>query len=138
MLAALLATKLYIPPLRGERVSRPRLTGRLGLGRSRKLTLLSAPAGFGKTTLLAEWIRSDEGVVAVPEGFAWLSIDAEDNDPVRFWTYFVAALRTIPFLRAAGLGAATAEALRSIDSAPVMAPPPWEALLSISLTRSWP
>lgn len=129
MIAALLATKLYVPPLRGERVARPRLTGRLALGRDRKLTLLSAPAGFGKTTLLAEWIRS-EGAGA-PEGFAWLSLDAEDNDPLRFWTYFLAAMRTIPFLRTAGLGTATAEALRSIDSAPLMAAPPWEALLSV-------
>jgi len=130
MLATLLATKLYVPPLRGEHISRPRLTGKLRLGRSRKLTLLSAPAGFGKTTLLTEWVRSGGGAAAAPDGFAWLSIDSDDNDPVRFWTYFVAALRTVPFLRTAGLGAATAEALHSIDAAPVMAPPPWEALLS--------
>ena len=135
MIATLLATKLYVPPLRGERVARPRLTGRLRLGRDRKLTLLSAPAGFGKTTLLSEWIRAEGGMASgSPEGcsaFAWLSIDAEDNDPVRFWTYFVAALRTIPFLRVAGLGATTAETLHSIDSAPVMASPPWEVLLSV-------
>jgi len=87
----LLQTKLYIPPIRPELVSRPRLIERLnaGLPPGRKLTLVSAPAGFGKTTLLSEWVR-DCGRPA-----AWLSLDEGDNDPARFLTYLVAALQTI-------------------------------------------
>jgi LuxR family maltose regulon positive regulatory protein len=91
----LLKTKLYIPPVRPKLVPRPRLIERLnaGLGQSggfaRKLTLISAPAGFGKTTLLSEWVRQ----CAVP--VAWLSLDNDDDDPVRFWTYLLAALETL-------------------------------------------
>ncbi|TMC59571.1 MAG: LuxR family transcriptional regulator, partial [Chloroflexi bacterium] len=85
----LLATKLYVPPSRGDWVARPRLLERLQAGVQRKLTLLSAPAGFGKTTLLREWMGKYLGPVA------WLSLDAADNDPARFWRYFVAALETV-------------------------------------------
>jgi LuxR family maltose regulon positive regulatory protein len=85
----LLQTKLYIPPVRPELVPRPRLIGRLNVGLYRKLTVISAPAGFGKTTLLSEWIHQSD----VPA--AWLSLDEGDNDPVRFWPYVIAALQTI-------------------------------------------
>ena len=85
----LLATKLYIPQPRPNFVPRPRLTQRLNQGVTRKLTLISAPAGFGKTTLLGEWIPHNERRVA------WLSLEEGDNDPTRFWAYFVAALRTL-------------------------------------------
>jgi LuxR family maltose regulon positive regulatory protein len=103
----------------------------LELGHGCRLTLVSAPAGFGKTTLLSEWIRIQEATRKDrPSGFAWLSLDREDNDPVRFWIYVIAALQTIPFLRAAGLGAAASEMLRSFGSATVAAQPPWEGLLS--------
>ena len=85
----LLKTKLYIPPTRAELVSRPRLLERLNAGLDRKLTLISAPAGFGKTTLLSEWVA----VCGRP--VAWLSLDEEDNDPTRFLAYLVAALQTI-------------------------------------------
>jgi LuxR family maltose regulon positive regulatory protein len=78
----LLATKLYVPGPRPGFVARPRLVGPLGRG----LTLVCAPAGFGKTTLLADWLRSGGRPVA------WLSLDAGDNDPVRFWRHVVAAL----------------------------------------------
>ena len=85
----ILQTKLYIPPIRPELVSRPRLIGRLNAGQDRKLTLLSAPAGFGKTTLLSEWVTHFQ------DRAAWLSLDKEDNDEARFWTYLIAALQTV-------------------------------------------
>ena len=81
----LLATKLHPPRRRRTLVARPRLDRIAQRSRQRALTLVSAPAGFGKTTLVAEWIAGSEGT-------AWLSLDARDNDPVRFWTYVVASL----------------------------------------------
>ena len=78
----LLATKLHVPGPRPGFVPRPRLTGKLAPG----LVLVCAPAGFGKTTLLADWLRSGGQPVA------WLSLDVGDNDPARFWRHVVAAL----------------------------------------------
>ncbi len=89
VVAPLLQTKLYIPPLRPELVPRPRLVERLNQGLHRKLTLLSAPAGSGKTTLLAEWLAGCGRPVA------WLSLDEGDNDLARFLAYVLAALQTI-------------------------------------------
>ena len=88
---AILTTKLYIPQPRPKIVLRPRLVERLneGLSASCKLTLVSAPAGFGKTTQVSEWVAACERPVA------WLSLDGGDNDPTRFLTYLVAALQTI-------------------------------------------
>jgi len=90
---SLLQTKLYIPPIRPGLVSRPRLIERLnaGLGQDlgRKLTVIAAPAGFGKTTLAAQWLHTAQ----CPS--TWLSLDESDNDETRFLTYVVAALRTI-------------------------------------------
>jgi LuxR family maltose regulon positive regulatory protein len=100
MALPLLKTKLYIPPVRPGLVARPRLIERLdeGLRLGHKLTLVSAPAGFGKTTLLSEWIHS-RTAGAKPgrsaPGVSWLSLDAGDNDPTRFWTYVIAALQTV-------------------------------------------
>jgi len=87
----LLQTKLHVPAVRPDLVPRPRLIERLdkGLRLGRKLTLVSAPAGFGKTTLLSEWGAGCGRPVA------WLSLDENDNDPACFLTYFVAALQTI-------------------------------------------
>jgi LuxR family maltose regulon positive regulatory protein len=104
----LLLTQLYIPPVRPELVSRPRLSERLNAGLNRKLTPVSAPAGFGKTTLLSEWVRKvgTHGVgaqQAAPLQVAWLSLDEGDNDPVRSQTYVIAALRTIKANMAEGL-----------------------------------
>lgn len=91
MPAALLLTKLYIPIPRPKRILRNRLIERLneGLCANRKLTLISAPAGFGKTTLVSEWIAGCDRPVA------WLSLDEGDNDPARFLNYFISALQTI-------------------------------------------
>jgi ATP/maltotriose-dependent transcriptional regulator MalT len=102
MTTPLLKTKLYIPTVRPELVSRPRLLERLNAGLSRKLILISAPAGFGKTTLLSEWIAG----CAPGTGFAWLSLDDGDNDPTRFLAYLVAALQTTEGNIAQGLLAA--------------------------------
>lgn len=93
---SLLMTKLYIPPITPELVSRPRLIERLIAGIHRKLTLVSAPAGFGKTTLLSELTRQETGWTSKTRpNFAWLSLDRDDNDPIRFWTYVIGALQTI-------------------------------------------
>jgi len=89
----LLATKLYIPPPAPTLVQRARLLARLDAGTQRKLTLVSAPAGFGKTTLVSSWIAGAQA--SAGRRVAWLSLDAGDNDPARFITYLVAALRTV-------------------------------------------
>jgi len=101
----ILTTKLYIPPPRSKIVLRPRLIERLNeeLSASCKLTLISAPAGFGKTTLVSEWIASYGRPVA------WLSLDEGDNDPARFISYLVKALQTIQ----AGIGEGLLAALQS-------------------------
>ena len=90
-LPPLLLTKTHAPLPRPNAIRRPRLTARLNAGLSGKLTLLSAPPGFGKTTLLAEWRA------ALPEGWvlAWVALGPEDNDSTRFWSYVIAALQTV-------------------------------------------
>jgi hypothetical protein len=94
MTAPLLTTKLNIPPPRPNMIPRPRLVERLdeGLRLGHTLTLVSAPAGFGKTTLLSAWARSLEPRVPA----VWVSLDEEDSDPFQFATYLVAALRALP------------------------------------------
>jgi LuxR family transcriptional regulator, maltose regulon positive regulatory protein len=82
----LLATKLYVPRLQAGFVPRGRLVSWVGEGLARGLLLICAPAGFGKTSLLADWARGGQSPVA------WLSLDTGDNDPVRFWRHVVAAL----------------------------------------------
>jgi len=99
----LLQTKLYMPRLQPSLVSRPHLIDKLnqGLQQSRKLTLVSAPAGFGKTTLVTAWGTGIMEPGAIPSSanlnpqLCWLSLDEGDNDLTRFLTYFVAALQTI-------------------------------------------
>ena len=91
----LLETKLYVPRSRRGLVSRPRLSERLDRGTASKLTLVSAPAGFGKTTLVTEWLAAGPAGPADERLAAWLSLDQSDNDPASFWTYVIAALRTV-------------------------------------------
>ncbi len=119
MSSPLLTTKLYAPPVRPELVSRSRLTQRLdaALSMGRKLTLLSAPAGFGKTTLLSEWAHSRERSGARP--VAWLSLDRDDSGPTRFVTYVIAALQTFE----GSIGSGVQEILRSPQ-------PPIDAILT--------
>lgn len=90
----LLTTKLYIPHTRPKIVFRPRLIEQLNAGLHGKLTLISAPAGFGKTTLISEWVQAMDRATP-PIAIAWLSLDENDNDPIRFLIYSIAALRTI-------------------------------------------
>ena len=89
MSTPLLTTKLFVSPLRAKIVPRPRLVARLSEVMRRKLTLISAPAGFGKSTLISEWIANFRGAVA------WLSLDDDDQDVTTFLTYVVASLRTV-------------------------------------------
>src|SRR5512134_1181600 len=91
MTAPLLLTKLFVPLPRSNPVLRSRLIERLneGLSAGRKLTLVSAPAGFGKTTLVSEWLSTCGRPVA------WLSLDEGDSDPARFLTYLITALQTL-------------------------------------------
>jgi LuxR family maltose regulon positive regulatory protein len=89
MAGPLLETKLHVPRWRRSLVARPRLSERLSRGAESALILVSAPAGFGKTTLLAEWLAV---AAAGGRSVAWLSLDQRDNDPALFWTYLVAAL----------------------------------------------
>src|SRR2546422_2432858 len=85
----LLATKLHVPQTRPDLLSRPRLLDRLEEGASRGLLLVSVPAGFGTSTLLAQWAGSSKRQVA------WLALDPDDNDPARFWRYLVAAIEHV-------------------------------------------
>jgi LuxR family maltose regulon positive regulatory protein len=105
---SLLQTKLYIPPIRRELVSRPRLLDWLNAGLHRNLMLVSAPAGFGKTTLVAEWLAVCERLEPKVRA-AWLSLDEGDNDTARFLAYLIAALRTIE----ANIGKGALSALQS-------------------------
>lgn len=114
MPTAILATKLYAPPRRPERVLRPCLIRKLNEGLRRRLTLISAPAGFGKTTLASDWIAG------CGRPSAWLSLDERDGDMARFLTYLVAALQTIK----ADIGAGAMAALQS----PMQ--PPTESVLT--------
>jgi len=100
----LLSTKLYIPRTRQRLVQRPRLIERLDAGLQRKLTLVSAPAGYGKTILITQWLLTLAGeetitpfpVHRVPRSqIAWLSLDKTDNDPHRFFSYLIVALQKI-------------------------------------------
>lgn len=92
MARALMATKMYVPGIRPGRVLRSRLLERLDSGANARLTLVSAPPGFGKTSLLADWVGSAS---ASPRCVAWLSLDADDNDPGSFWSYVVASLEQV-------------------------------------------
>ncbi|MNH86753.1 HTH-type transcriptional regulator MalT [compost metagenome] len=116
----ILSTKLYVPVQRTKVVARPRLIERLNEGLDRKLTLISASAGFGKTTLVSEWVATSCG-----RPVAWLSLDEGDNDATRFLTHFVAALQTI----AENFGGGVVRELSSSQS------PSIESILTIMLNE---
>ncbi|MFB0842661.1 LuxR C-terminal-related transcriptional regulator [Paenibacillus oleatilyticus] len=115
----IVTTKLYIPPPRAKAVSRPRLIERLHQGMHRKLTLISASAGCGKTTLVSEWL------VGCPQPAAWLSLEEADRDPARFLTYLFAALQTI--------GIRSGEGVMGMLQAP--GPLPMETILTAVLNK---
>ncbi|MCA9959354.1 MAG: hypothetical protein KC443_09995, partial [Anaerolineales bacterium] len=115
----LLQTKLYAPRLRPSLVPRPHLIEKLNAGLGGKLTLISAPAGFGKTTLVSAWLANGK------RPFVWLSLDDGDADPTRFLTYLVAGLQTI----VPELGAGILAVLQSPQS------PPLESMLTTLLNE---
>jgi len=113
---AVLETKLYVPQPRKGRVVRSRLSERLDRGASAKLVLVSAPAGFGKTTLLTEWLASRASAGAGASA-AWLSLDAGDDDPAHFWTYVIASLRAL----VPSMGSTALDLLQTPEALPVQA-----------------
>jgi LuxR family transcriptional regulator, maltose regulon positive regulatory protein len=119
MASLLLDTKIYLPRLRSGHVPRPRLGERLTRGAELKLTLISAPAGFGKTTLLAGWIDLSR------HSTAWVSLDQSDNHAASFWSYVVAALQTVE----PHIGANAIALLQSPQ------PPPIEVVLTLLLNE---
>ncbi len=120
MASQLLDTKLFIPPLRRSLVARSRLSQSLTRGAQAKLTLVSAPAGFGKTTALAAWLAAGDQQRSV----AWLSLEESDRQPVSFWTYVVTALhRAVP-----SVGADVLPLLQAVQ-------PPVETLLTTVLNE---
>jgi LuxR family maltose regulon positive regulatory protein len=129
MSAPLLMTKLYIPPARPELVTRPRLLEQLNQGLASKLILVSAPAGFGKTTLLSVWLsdlrlsttdgnsignRKSRHGHEIQNRVAWVSLDGQDNDPAHFLAYLIAALQS--FEADAGQGVAHAPQSSDVSS----------------------
>ena len=123
MATPILATKLYIPPPPPRVVVRRRLIERLDEGQRRKLTLISAPAGFGKSTLVSEWSATGHKKVA------WLSLDEGDSDPARFLIYLITALQTVAPL----IGQATLGVLQSPGSP---RPPAMEPVLTALLNET--
>jgi LuxR family maltose regulon positive regulatory protein len=124
MSTPILAAKLYVPPSRPNAVLRPRLIERLDEGLQSRLILASAPAGFGKTTIVSEW--ADGRSRLEPEvRLAWLSMDEGDSDPARFLAYLVAALRTV----AADVGQGMLDMLQSPQ------PSPTESMLTALLNE---
>jgi LuxR family transcriptional regulator, maltose regulon positive regulatory protein len=115
----ILRTKLFVPPIRSNRVARPRLIDQINGGLEKALTLISAPAGYGKTTLVSVWL----GEADVKS--AWLSLDEGDNDPIRFLQYFITALQQIvPRIQPDLLGVLQG-----------MQPAPYNALLNILINE---
>ncbi|MGD2078546.1 MAG: AAA family ATPase, partial [Chloroflexota bacterium] len=125
----LLRTKLFVPPLRPNLVPRPQLIEQLNqsLQLGHKLILISAPAGFGKTTLVSEWLgslRLDSAIESqAANRIAWLSIDEDDNDPIRFLAYLVAALNEVE-------GRETTIGRAALDMVQSPQPPPTNAVLT--------
>lgn len=115
----LLRTKLFIPAIRSNRVPRPRLMEQINGGLEKALILISAPAGYGKTTLVSSWLRETD------VSYAWLSLDEGDNDPVHFLQYFITALHQIvPAIQLDLLGVLQG-----------MQPNPYEALVNIIINE---
>src|SRR5437762_4265149 len=121
MVTPLPETKFYVPRWRRGLVPRRRLSDRLNRGAESKLTLVSAPAGFGKTTLLADWLAA----AADGQTVTWLSLDQSDNHPASFWTYLITALQTAE----PHIGASAISLLQSPQH------PPIEAVLSLLLNE---
>ncbi len=124
-MSALLETKFHMPAGRPDSVARPRLLDRLraGLGEGRRLTLICAPAGYGKSTLAAEWLKQTAAADSDAR-VAWLSLDASDNAPARFWGYWLAALQRVSGAPDLGALGRRAQSLLSLPKLPA-----WSAML---------
>lgn len=114
----LLVTKLAVPPIRSDVVARPRLTNQLQLGIQRPFTLIAAPAGFGKTTILSIWLEN------APISAAWVSLESGDDDLIQFWLYVFTALERVH----PGSGASALALLQGSDPQRL---PPIETILTI-------
>ena len=110
MAETLLTTKFYVPPLRSELISRRHLVEKLMQGLDCSLILVSAPAGYGKTTVLSDLVHNIEPDIKT----TWISLDSTDNDPVTFWNYFITALGNIE----QGIGDDALSILHSPGSSP--------------------
>lgn len=121
MLVPVLQTKVIIPTVRSRRVMRPELVARLNLKLDNKLILVAAPAGYGKTTLVVDWLSQ------LPMGYtcSWLSLDEGDNDPRRFLIYFIAAIAQVQ----AGFGASVLTLLKTQQ------PPPDNIILTVLINE---
>jgi len=129
----LLATKFFIPPLRVGLVARPRLLGSLKNSLDQPLSLITAPPGFGKTTLLSEWVRTFDQNHRDPAVFiAWISLDEDDDSPERFWTYVLTGLRKA--VEASALDPTTSLALANIESMLVNASP-YQSFLTVLINE---
>jgi LuxR family maltose regulon positive regulatory protein len=120
MAALILPTKLFVPPLRPGWILRQRLVEQLNISNQRKLTLVSAPAGYGKTTLISSWLHETK----IPS--AWLSLDEGDSDPIRFFQYFIAALQKI----IPDIGADLPGMLQSVQ------PPSFDVLINLLINET--
>jgi LuxR family transcriptional regulator, maltose regulon positive regulatory protein len=116
----LLTTKFYIPPVRPKQISRPHLSDLISRGLDRALILVSAPAGYGKTTLTSSWLHETK----IPS--SWLSLDEGDNDPICFFQYFIAALQKI----IPDIGADFPGMLQSVQ------PPSFETLINLLINET--
>jgi LuxR family maltose regulon positive regulatory protein len=123
MSSQILLTKHFIPPRRPKLVARPVLIEKLNQGLYTKITLISAPAGFGKTTLVIDWLHSQEDGRPSPFSIGWLSLDEDDNDPVRFLTYLISALNRTP-------GLDTEIGVGALQMAQATHPPPPQTILT--------
>jgi LuxR family maltose regulon positive regulatory protein len=115
----LLRTKFFVPPIRSNQIARPRLINLINRGLDRALILVSAPAGYGKTTLVSSWLHESD----IPS--TWLSLDEGDNDPIRFLQYFINALQKIVPEIQVDLPGVLQE----------MQPAPFEALINIIINQ---
>ena len=129
VLSALLVSKLRPPRLPSSLVERSRLLTQLDGGFSRKLTLLTAPAGFGKTTVVSQWV-SDRRVRGLLPPVAWVALDSEDNDPVRFWRYVLTACQAFQ----TDLGSSSLALLVADQPLPFVLPP-LKAVLTMFLNE---
>jgi LuxR family transcriptional regulator, maltose regulon positive regulatory protein len=123
----MLASKLHLPRLHTSLIQRERLLAQLDAGLEHKLTLLSAPAGFGKTTLMSQWIANRGEHYHLPP-VGWVSLDTADNDPVRFWRYVITACQAFQ----SDLGQSALELLSTTPQLPFK-PPPLEMVLTMFL-----